>query len=253
MTDLTGIRNNIHTALKEAASAEAALKDAQAEYDKQLLKFEEQHKEMVSRRNKALIRHEEARKALANHRDQAKEALSADFIEELPEGFKQNRKKVVTFDAQGFRKQAMEYFPFLLVLDEKAAEQFFIAMAVEQKDNSLILPENIRSLASVEVTYQAQASISNATIEKLDIETDTEDTSPANNYKTNAMRELSLINAPAEAWASYPIEPESSVDENETTADEAYSLGEEYVSEVINHNNDDSPEAKPIALEEIEF
>lgn len=61
--------------------------------------------------------------------------------------------KKVIYDSQGMAKAAAEHFDWLLVLDEALVQKFFIAMAVEQEDGSLLLPESIRSKVAVEVIY----------------------------------------------------------------------------------------------------
>jgi hypothetical protein len=62
--------------------------------------------------------------------------------------------KKVIYDPQGMLKAAAEHFDWLLVLDEALVQKFFIAMAVEQPDGTLLLPEGIRSKVAVEVVYE---------------------------------------------------------------------------------------------------
>jgi hypothetical protein len=65
-----------------------------------------------------------------------------------------NKVKKVIYDPQGMLKAAAEHFDWLLVLDEALVQKFFIAMAVEQSDGTLLLPESIRSKVAVEVVYE---------------------------------------------------------------------------------------------------
>jgi hypothetical protein len=65
-----------------------------------------------------------------------------------------NKVKKVIYDPQGMLKAAAAHFDWLLVLDEALVQKFFIAMAVEQPDGTLLLPEGIRSKVSVEVVYE---------------------------------------------------------------------------------------------------
>jgi hypothetical protein len=65
-----------------------------------------------------------------------------------------NKTKVVKYDPQGIIRSAANYAPFLLKVDEEMVQKFFTAMAVEQEDGSLVLPESIRSFFAVEVVYE---------------------------------------------------------------------------------------------------
>jgi len=65
-----------------------------------------------------------------------------------------NKTKVVKYDPQGIIRSAAMYAPFLLKVDEEMVQKFFTAMAVEQTDGSLLLPESIRSFFAVEVVYE---------------------------------------------------------------------------------------------------
>jgi hypothetical protein len=65
-----------------------------------------------------------------------------------------NKVKKVIYDPQGMLKAAAEHFDWLLVLDEALVQKFFIAMAVEQPDGTLLLPESIRSKVAVEEVYE---------------------------------------------------------------------------------------------------
>ena len=170
MMTLNDYQKQIYSALHQQALAETELQDAQAAYEAKFAEFEASNPELVARRNTAIHKHTEANKALRQAREATKVLLSSKFMDELPEGFKQNQGKDVIYDPQGFHKQALASFPFLLKLDHKAVSKFFTAMADKQTDGSFILPENIRSLASVEVISTPSPIISNATIKKLEFE-----------------------------------------------------------------------------------
>ena len=64
------------------------------------------------------------------------------------------KTKVVKYDAQGIIRAAAKYAPFLLTVDDELVQKFFTAMAVEQEDGALVLPESIRSFFAVEVVYE---------------------------------------------------------------------------------------------------
>jgi hypothetical protein len=125
----------------------------------------------VLSRDQQTIRKSVAKNRVNKLRQQAKSILGDAFIdEELPEGFTQKKTKEVRYDPQGLLKIAVDRFPFLLKLDEKAVDSFFTKMATEEKDGALVLPENIRCWASVEVIYKPLPTISNAKLLKLEIE-----------------------------------------------------------------------------------
>jgi hypothetical protein len=65
-----------------------------------------------------------------------------------------NKTKVVKYDPQGFIRTAAQAAPWLLTVNDEMVQKFFTAMAVEQPDGSLLLPESIRSFFAVEVVYE---------------------------------------------------------------------------------------------------
>lgn len=192
MTNLTDIRNQIHHALAAQQAAEDQLKAVQKEYNAKLKAFEQENADLVFRLEESRNKRDNAKSGVSMQKNIAKVALQTEFLDELPEGFKQNRTKTVVYDPQGLRKQALNHFHHLLVLDEKAVNKFFTSMVEEQKDGSLIVPENIRSLASVEVLYTPKPTISDKTITALEIEPveqspvdENDETRPILNYCEN--------------------------------------------------------------------
>ena len=165
---LLKLQRKLAMALKEEEQAGQAAKDWQADYDAKLAEFEAQHKELIESRNAAEERHATAKDRVKELRDKATHELKLDWFDELPDGFVQKKTKQVTYDEQGLFKIAVDRFPFLLKLDEKAVHKFFTDWAVEdKKPNTLSLPEHIRCWASVDVRYVPLVNISNATLLKL--------------------------------------------------------------------------------------
>lgn len=65
-----------------------------------------------------------------------------------------NKIRVVKYDPQGIIRSAAQHATFLLQPNEQMIQKFFTAMAEEQPDGSLILPESIRALFAVEVVWE---------------------------------------------------------------------------------------------------
>lgn len=168
---LLDLQRELALALHTEQKAEQAAKELQAEYDAKLAAFEAQQKPLVESCNAAAKRHTDAKQCVKDLRDKAKDLLGDKFIDGgLPDGFIQKRTTEVTYDEQGLFKIAVDRFPFLLKLDEKAVHKFFTDWAIEdKKTKTLSLPEHIRCWASVDVRYIPQVNISNATLLKLEL------------------------------------------------------------------------------------
>jgi tetratricopeptide (TPR) repeat protein len=165
--ELLRYQRDIASALKVQANAEQAAADANRAYDKALAEWEAQNPALAQAKQLGADAKADAKKRLDTLREEAKKLLGEHFIEDLPEGFNQERRKVVKYDKQGFFKQAIQYFPHLLMLDEEAVEEYFTSVAKPQKDGSLALPERTRVLAAVEVVWMPKVEISNAKLSKL--------------------------------------------------------------------------------------
>jgi hypothetical protein len=177
--ELNRLQREIAESLRIQAATDKAAISAQSMYEHALAEWEAQHPLLVTAKTNALEEKAQAKKRLDTLREEARNLLGNVFIEDLPEGFNQKREKIVKYDKQGFFKQAIQYFPHLLMLDEQAVETFFIAHAKEEKDGALILPERLKVLASVEVVFAPKVEISNATISKLVFENEApEETEP---------------------------------------------------------------------------
>jgi hypothetical protein len=165
--ELLRYQRDIASALKVQANAEQAAADANRAYDKALAEWEAQNPVLAQAKQRGADAKADAKKRLDTLREEARNLLGNVFIEDLPEGFNQKREKVVRYDPQGFLKIARDSFPFLLKLDEVAIDKFFKAMAIEEEDGALILPENIRRWADIEVVYKPKPEISDAKLNKL--------------------------------------------------------------------------------------
>lgn len=166
-SELKRLQREIAQALHEEVIAENAAKDAIISYNEKLAKWEADNQVIVTAKNAAVASKAEASAKLKALREQAKIFLSEKMFDDLPEGFTQKRSKVVLYDKQGFIIQALQYFPHLLELNEAAVQDFFTNAAKEQSDGALVLPENIRRFAAVEVVYKPKAEISDAKLSKL--------------------------------------------------------------------------------------
>jgi hypothetical protein len=193
--ELLRYQREIAQSLQEQASADKEATVAQNLYDKALANWEAQNAAIVEKKNRTAQAKSDAKKKLEALREEARNLLGNVFIEDLPEGFNQKRSKVVVYDKQGFTRIAHQYFPFLLVLDEAEVQRFFANQAKEADDGALILPENIRAFAAVEVVYKPKPEISDAKLSKLAIETP-EETEPL----SAVTQAIEVVEAAEEAW-----------------------------------------------------
>jgi hypothetical protein len=190
--ELLRYQREIAQALQEQSAADKEAEAAQNLYDKTLANWEAQNATIVAKKNRTAQSKSDAKKRVEALRDEAKKLLGESFIENLPEGFNQKREKVVIYDKQGFTRIAHQYFPFLLVLDDAEVQRFFANQAKKVEDGALILPENIRAFAAVEVVYQPKPEISDAKLSKMVFDAPDE---------TEPLAVTQAIEVVEEAWA----------------------------------------------------
>lgn len=174
MPTINELHAQLNQALKAADSAQSALILAEQAHDKAYdewyAKFSDEHTGIIQERTNAINQANDASALVASIRAQIKAELEGEFRDDLPEGISQHRKLVATYDPQGMLKQAIQHAPFLLQINDKMVQTFFTTFATKAEDEAYILPEEIRSLFSVEVIAKPQPRISDATIRKLNIE-----------------------------------------------------------------------------------
>ncbi len=194
--NLQAQHDQLHTALKEQYAAENALEEVMSEYQTELAEFERQHQDLIYRRDAAIKRHQAANTAVGQLQSNIETELSKDFVDDLPLGFIQKRSPQVIYEAQGFLRVAVDRFPFLLQLNEETVHEFFTTMATKQVDGSYILPENIRSWASVEIIDLPEPDIVHHLVQLEPIE----------NPETNSPADESVLAQANEVVNNYQIE-----------------------------------------------
>jgi hypothetical protein len=178
--ELKRLQRGIIKHLNELDQAEKDFARAEKAYDDALAEWVATHPELVNAKQEAMAKKVEARYQLSSLRVEAKNLLSGARIESLPFGFYQKSKKVVKVDKQGFLKQAHAYFPYLLVLDEAAVQDYFVMVAKPQPDGTWQIPEHIKVWASVEVVTEIEPEIDEAALLNLTYSPDEAWQPPAN-------------------------------------------------------------------------
>ncbi|MEL6527904.1 MAG: hypothetical protein AAFQ07_19560, partial [Chloroflexota bacterium] len=140
MNQLTTLRDQLHHAMVERDTAQSALDTVQSEYDAAFKQWQQENATLVERHEQAQKQAHAKTATFERIRTEACLLIEEDFYEnyELPEGFAQTRNKKIIYDKQGFLKIARNDFPFLLTIDEEAAEDFFFSHA-KDVDGSLQL------------------------------------------------------------------------------------------------------------------
>ena len=162
----------LHKQLAEAMNelTEAAVADIIADeaYNEALAFWQEQNRDLVKARDNAILAKYQAELRRDELLKELKDLLEAEWLPEtlLPNGLAQVGELNAVYDAQGFVTIATRAFPFLLKLDDKAVQNFFVREAEQQSDGSYLLPENIRVWASVEVLSLPKAKIDTMTVFK---------------------------------------------------------------------------------------
>ena len=164
--NLAELQQELAVALKEQEAVDSEAKIAQAAYDAKRLEFEVQNQGVVKALNDATSNKANAKTRVNELREQAKAILGEGFIDDLPEGFTQKKTKELSYGDRQLFNVALAKFPFLLKLDKKAVDSFFINMATE-KDGALSLPEPIASWSQVKIEYKPFPNISNVKLLKL--------------------------------------------------------------------------------------
>lgn len=178
---LSALHRQYIAALQEMA--EAARKDEAADrlYDATLVRymqrFEDENPDVIAHARDAATEMKATDGRVKALREQIRQALTGDKADDLPEGFKQTREKVLItggyldredLNQKTLREHIMREMPGLLIVDMKALEEMAFALAVDDGHGRYTLPPMLERLG-IRVVQRYKASISDATLAKLPV------------------------------------------------------------------------------------
>lgn len=167
--ELKQLQKELATALRKQGIRKSELETAELEYQKELAKWQEGNPlfaRVESTKKETAVASEE----VASLREKAKSMLQVDFMPDLPEGFKQVREKFLEYDSDTLLAVAVERAPFLLTLNNKVVNDFFMKLAVEQPDKTFAIPDYIKRWYPVKIAVKPKANISDKTLKKVGTE-----------------------------------------------------------------------------------
>lgn len=159
-------------ALQDESAANSELEAAELAFEAELartMEANEELKRLKEQLDKKKTAATEAKEEVKTCRAEAKTFLEQRFIDNLPEGYKQNKGKKVTYNERMLFMAALQYMPNLLKIDDKAVQDL-AKLAAERSvggEKKLALPERIGWVIPVKLITVPKPQISDATLKKF--------------------------------------------------------------------------------------
>jgi hypothetical protein len=164
-------------AKKQLSEAEAAFQqklDALLEQDEELAQLHQAKQTaedaLQQARGQAKIASREVKKVDTKARDELQQVRIGED-DDLPDGFKIQRKKTLTVtDIDGLIQAAIRHNHSLLTLNEAAVQDWLKLCSEDEKGDNLFLPDYLTPFADyVDVGFKAQPTIYKSTLKKLEL------------------------------------------------------------------------------------